>query len=136
MFGRAGVGRLRAALGWAPGRSNGAQSATEAYEDPRIDRYMRSTDPAFEAKGAHIIGLYVNPPQHAAGFCLDEKTAIHALDRLDPVLPLSPGRAVRRASSITRTAPCRCRRRSTRPPARWSARRRPGVWARKRVGQR
>src|SRR5204863_8712937 len=36
-----------------------------------------------------------NPPQHAAVFAVDEKTAIQALDRLDPVLPLSPGRAER-----------------------------------------
>ena len=35
------------------------------------------------------------PPQHAAVFCIDEKTAIQALDRLDPVLPLSPGRLER-----------------------------------------
>jgi hypothetical protein len=38
----------------------------------------------FEAKAADIIGLYLNPPQHAAVFCVDEKTAIQALDRLDP----------------------------------------------------
>jgi hypothetical protein len=37
----------------------------------------------------------MSPPQHAAVFCVDEKTAIQALDRLDPVLPLSPGRAER-----------------------------------------
>jgi hypothetical protein len=37
----------------------------------------------------------MKPPQHAAVFCVDEKTAIQALDRLDPVLPLSPGRAER-----------------------------------------
>ena len=37
----------------------------------------------------------MNPPRHAAVFCVDEKTAIQALDRLDPVLPLSPGRAER-----------------------------------------
>lgn len=61
----------------------------------RLERYMRSDDPAFEAKAADVIGLYVQPPQHAAVFCLDEKTAIQALDRLDPVLPLSPGRAER-----------------------------------------
>lgn len=61
----------------------------------RIERYMVSNDPDFEAKAADIIGLYVNPPQHAAVFCVDEKTAIQALDRLDPVLPLSPGRAER-----------------------------------------
>lgn len=61
----------------------------------RIERYMRSTDPNFETKAADIIGLYVKPPQHAAVFCVDEKTAIQALDRLDPVLPFSPGRAER-----------------------------------------
>jgi len=47
------------------------------------------------SKAADIIGLYLRPPQHAAVFCIDEKTAIQALDRLDPVLPLSPGRAER-----------------------------------------
>jgi transposase len=61
----------------------------------RLDRYMASDDPEFESKAADIIGLYMNPPQHAAVFCVDEKTAIQALDRLDPVLPLSPGRAER-----------------------------------------
>lgn len=61
----------------------------------RLERYMASTDPQFEAKAADIIGLYLNPPQHAAIFSVDEKTAIQALDRKDPVLPLSPGRAER-----------------------------------------
>src|SRR5262245_29535926 len=61
----------------------------------RLERYMRSTDPEFETKAADVIGLYLNPPQHAVVFCVDEKTAIQALDRLDPVLPLSPGRAER-----------------------------------------
>jgi transposase len=61
----------------------------------RLERYMRSTDVDFETKAADVIGLYLQPPQHAAVFCLDEKTAIQALDRLDPVLPLSPGRAER-----------------------------------------
>lgn len=61
----------------------------------RIERYMASNDPDFEQKAADIIGLYLNPPDHAAVFCVDEKTAIQALDRLDPVLPLSPGRIER-----------------------------------------
>src|SRR5437870_2847931 len=61
----------------------------------RLERYMASNDPDFEKKAADIIGLYLHPPQHAAVFCVDEKTAIQALDRLDPVLPLSPGRAER-----------------------------------------
>jgi transposase len=61
----------------------------------RLERYMASNDPDFEKKAADVIGLYLEPPQHAAVFCVDEKTAIQALDRLDPVLPLSPGRAER-----------------------------------------
>ena len=61
----------------------------------RIERYMMSDDPDFEQKAADVIGLYVKPPQHAVVFCVDEKTSVQALDRLDPVLPLAPGRAER-----------------------------------------
>src|SRR5213079_345113 len=61
----------------------------------RVERYMASNDPDFEKKAADIIGLYLNPPAHAAVFSVDEKTAIQALDGKDPVLPLSPGRAER-----------------------------------------
>src|SRR5829696_7680737 len=61
----------------------------------RLERYVVSNDPAFETKAADIIGLYLRPPAHAVVLCVDEKTAIQALDRLDPVLPLSPGRAER-----------------------------------------
>jgi len=59
----------------------------------RLERYLASNDPQFEQKAAAIIGLYLNPPQNAAIFCVDEKSAIQALDRLDRRLPLSPGRA-------------------------------------------
>lgn len=68
----------------------------------RLERYMASNDPDFEQKAADIIGLYLHPPQHAAVFCVDEKTAIQALDRLDPVLPLSPGRAERHGFEYVR----------------------------------
>lgn len=61
----------------------------------RLRCYMASDDPQFEEKAADVIGLYLNPPEHAAVFSVDEKSAIQALDRLDPVLPLSPGRAER-----------------------------------------
>src|SRR5215470_15447371 len=69
--------------------------AKHGLKPQRLDRYMASNNPDFERKAADIIGLYVNPPAHAAVFCVDEKTAIQALDRKDPVLPLSPGRAER-----------------------------------------
>jgi transposase len=60
-----------------------------------LEGYLTSNDPDFETKAADVIGLYMNPPQNAVVFSVDEKTAIQALDRLDPVLPLSPGRAER-----------------------------------------
>jgi len=69
--------------------------ARAGLQPHRLERYMASDDPDFERKAADIIGLYLNPPQHAAIFSLDEKSHIQALDRLDPVLPLSPGRAER-----------------------------------------
>jgi transposase len=69
--------------------------AKHGIKPHRLERYMASNDADFESKAADIIGLYLNPPQHAAVFSVDEKTAIQALDRKDPVLPLSPGRAER-----------------------------------------
>ena len=76
---------------------NHVQTAwTRARRQPhRFERYMQSDDPDFEPKATDVIGLYLNPAQHAAVFAADEKTAIQALDRLHPVLPLSPGRAER-----------------------------------------
>ena len=61
----------------------------------RLERYVTTTDPEFEQKAADIIGLYLAPAEHAVVLCVDEKTAIQALDREDPVLPLSPGCAER-----------------------------------------
>lgn len=69
--------------------------AKHGVKPHKLEGYMASNDPDFETKAADVIGLYLNPPQHAAVFCVDEKTAIQALDRKDPVLPLSPGRAER-----------------------------------------
>ena len=86
--------KLAAALGISKDAVH--RSWREAGLKPhRLERYMASDDPDFECKAADIIGLYLNPPRHAAVFCVDEKTAIQALDRLDPVLPLTPGRAER-----------------------------------------
>ncbi len=73
----------------------GAGVGKHGLKPQRLERYMATNDPDFEKKAADIIGLYLNPPAHAAVFCVDEKTAIQALDRKDPVLPLSPGRAER-----------------------------------------
>lgn len=69
--------------------------AKHGIKPHRLEGYLSSNDPDFETKAADVIGLYLNPPQHAVVFSVDEKTAIQALDRKDPVLPLSPGRAER-----------------------------------------
>jgi transposase len=69
--------------------------ARAGVQPHRLEHYQVSNDPDFEKKAADIIGLYLQPPEHAAVFCVDEKTAIQALDRTDPLLPLSPGRAER-----------------------------------------
>src|SRR3984885_8064384 len=69
--------------------------AQAQLKPPRLEGYMASNDPDFENKAADTISQYLHPPQHAAVFCVDEKTAIQALDRLDPVLPLAPGRSER-----------------------------------------
>lgn len=68
----------------------------------RLEHYVASPDPDFEQKAADVIGLYLTPPEHAVVFCVDEKTAIQALDRTVPVLPLSPGRAERHGFEYVR----------------------------------
>ena len=80
----------------------------------RFERYMQSDDPDFETKAADVIGLYVNPPDHAAVFAVDEKTAIQALGRWTPCCRCRPGRAERHGFEYYRHARCRCLRRSIR----------------------
>jgi hypothetical protein len=63
---------------------------------------MASPDPDFEAKAKDILGLYLHPPRHAAVFCIDEKTAIQALDRTQPALPLRPGQPERHSVEYVR----------------------------------
>jgi hypothetical protein len=58
-------------------------------QPPRIRTFTFSPDPDFEAKLLDIVGLYLNPPQNALVLCVDEKTGIRALDRTQPLLPLS-----------------------------------------------
>ena len=58
----------------------------------RVETFKLSTDPDFEAKLVDIVGLYLNPPEHAIVLCADEKSQIQALDRTQPGLPMKPGR--------------------------------------------
>jgi transposase len=57
-----------------------------------IKTFKISNDPEFAQKLQDIVGLYLNPPEHAIVLCLDEKSQIQALDRTQPGLPLKPGR--------------------------------------------
>jgi transposase len=51
-----------------------------------------NNDPQFVEKLEAIVGLYLNPPEHAMVLCVDEKSQIQALDRTQPGLPLKKGR--------------------------------------------
>ena len=59
----------------------------------RVRTFKLSTDPAFVEKLTDVVGLYVNPPDKARVFCVDEKSQIQARQRSQPGLPLKPGRA-------------------------------------------
>ena len=55
--------------------------------------FKLSNDPLFAEKVADIVGLYLNPPEHALVLSVDEKSQVQALDRTQPGLPLKKGRA-------------------------------------------
>ena len=58
----------------------------------RFRQFKLSRDPAFAEKVRDVIGLYVNPPDHAVVLSIDEKSQIQALDRTQPGLPMKKGR--------------------------------------------
>src|SRR5450631_1827321 len=59
----------------------------------RVRQFKLSNDPQFAAKLHEIVGLYVDPPDHAIVLSIDEKSQIQALDRTQPGLPMKKGRA-------------------------------------------
>jgi transposase len=58
----------------------------------RVKSFKLSRDPHFAEKLLDVVGLYLNPPEHALVLCADEKSQIQALDRTQPGLPLKKGR--------------------------------------------
>jgi transposase len=58
----------------------------------RVETFKLSNDPRFVEKLTDVVGLYLNPPEHAVVLSCDEKSQIQALDRTQPSLPLKPGR--------------------------------------------
>lgn len=68
----------------------------------RSETFKLSTDPYLVEKVRDIVGLYVNPPQHAIVLCVDEKSQMQALDRTQPILPLRPGLPEQRTNDYER----------------------------------
>ncbi|HEX2463122.1 MAG TPA: IS630 family transposase [Thermoanaerobaculia bacterium] len=68
----------------------------------RTETYKLSPDPLLIEKVRDIVGLYVNPPEHAVVLCVDEKSQIQALDRTQPLLPMRPGQVERRTHDYRR----------------------------------
>ena len=66
------------------------------------DTFKLSEDPLFIDKVRDVVGLYMNPPENAVVFCVDEKTSIQALDRTQPQLPMRPGQVARRTHDYKR----------------------------------
>lgn len=66
------------------------------------ESFKLSTDPQFVDKVRDVVGLYMNPPDNALVFSVDEKSQIQALNRSQPVFPLAPGMAERRTHDYVR----------------------------------
>ena len=91
------------------GRHLGVSDATvaKAWRDYgvqpwRSESFRFSTDPELVAKVVDVVGLYMNPPEHAVVLCLDEKSQIQALDRAAPILPLREGMPEKRSHDYVR----------------------------------
>jgi len=67
-----------------------------------VESFQLSQDPLLIEKVRDIVGLYMNPPDNAVVFCLDEKSQIQALNRTQPVLPMRTGEVERRSSEYDR----------------------------------
>ncbi len=73
-----------------------------ALQPHRSETFKLSKDPLFIEKVRDIVGLYLNPPDHALVLCVDEKSQIQALDRTQPLLPMRPGQVERRTHDYAR----------------------------------
>ena len=70
-------------------------------------RLRPSPDPLLIDKVRDVVGLYMNPPDHALVLCVDEKSQIQALDRTQPLLPMRPGKLNAAPTTTSATAPRR-----------------------------
>jgi transposase len=81
------IGRIWRAFGLQPHRS---------------DAFQLSNDPLFIEKVRDIVGLYLNPPESAVVLCVDEKSQVQALNRMQPVLPMMPASSERQTHTYVR----------------------------------
>ncbi len=86
-----GVGRVQ--VGRWRERYAAAGLAGIEQDLPLMETFKVSRDPHFVEKLEDVVGLYLNPPEHALVLCCDEKSQVQALDRTQPGLPLKKGRA-------------------------------------------
>ena len=61
----------------------------------KSETFKLSTDPYFVEKVRDVVGLYMSPPENAIVLSVDEKSQVQALDRTQPLLPMTPGQAER-----------------------------------------
>ena len=66
------------------------------------DTFKLSADSQFIDKVRDVVGIYMNPPDHAVVLCVDEETGVQALDRTRPSLPMRPGQVERRTHDYVR----------------------------------
>jgi transposase len=66
------------------------------------ETFKLSTDPNFVEKVRDVVGLYMSPPENAIVLSVDEKSQVQALDRTQPLLPMTPGQAERRTPDYVR----------------------------------
>ena len=62
----------------------------------QVESWMTSHDPDFWAKASDVCGLYLNPPQNAVVWSVDEKSGMQAKSRINPTKPAIPGQRERR----------------------------------------
>jgi transposase len=75
---------------------------TFGLQPHRSETFKLSPDPQFVEKVRDVVGLYMNPPEHAMVVCFDEKSQIQALERTQPLLPMRPGQPERRSHDYAR----------------------------------
>lgn len=72
------------------------------FQPHRQGTFKLSTDPDFEEKVIDVVGLYLDPPMDAVVLSIDEKTQVQALDRTQPLLPMTFSKTEKRTHDYTR----------------------------------